>query len=156
MHKKNKILLWWFANFKCEPCNLHLQPVICDSKTAKVSYFSFANTYLNTYTWKWHILFIWIQYRRYFFLCYNMHVHFLIMSSTLPIHIEFSKWWNLLVMAYQLVKPGRVAQSVGQLTRNSEVLGSIPGLATYFHFSFLWLKRDSCQLLAKVCARSTG
>ena len=26
--------------------------------------------------------------------------------------------------------PGRVAQSVGHLTRKSEVLGSIPGLAT--------------------------
>ena len=32
--------------------------------------------------------------------------------------------------------PGRVAQSLGHLTRKSEVLGSIPGLATYFHFSF--------------------
>ena len=32
--------------------------------------------------------------------------------------------------------PGRVAQSVGHLTRKSEVLGLIPGLATYFHFSF--------------------
>ena len=32
--------------------------------------------------------------------------------------------------------PGRVAQSVGHLTRKSEVLGSIPGLATYFRFSF--------------------
>ena len=31
---------------------------------------------------------------------------------------------------------GRVAQSVGHLTRKSEVLGSIPGLATYFRFSF--------------------
>ena len=29
--------------------------------------------------------------------------------------------------------PGRVAQSVGHLTRKSGVLGSIPGLATYFH-----------------------
>ena len=28
--------------------------------------------------------------------------------------------------------PGRVAQSVGHLTRKSEVLGSIPGLAIYF------------------------
>ena len=28
--------------------------------------------------------------------------------------------------------PGRVAQSVGHLTRKSGVLGSIPGLATYF------------------------
>ena len=52
--------------------------------------------------------------------------------------------------------PGRVAQSVGHLTRKSGVLGSIPGLATYFHFSFRFFKRGSCQLLAKVCARSTG
>ena len=52
--------------------------------------------------------------------------------------------------------PGRVAQSVGHLTRKSGVLGSIPGLATYFRFSFLFFKKGSCQLLAKVCARSTG
>ena len=32
--------------------------------------------------------------------------------------------------------PGRVAQSVGHLTRKSEVLASIPGLATYFRFYF--------------------
>ena len=31
--------------------------------------------------------------------------------------------------------PGRVAQLVGHLTRKSEVLGSLPGLATYFPFS---------------------
>ena len=35
-------------------------------------------------------------------------------------------------------------------------LGSIPGLATYFRFSFPFFKKGSCQLLAKVCARSTG
>ena len=35
-----------------------------------------------------------------------------------------------------LVSPGRVAQSVGHLTRKSEVLGSIPGLGTNFRFSF--------------------
>ena len=52
--------------------------------------------------------------------------------------------------------PGHVAQSVGHLTRKSGVLGSIPGLATYFHFSFRFFKKGSCQLLAKVCARSTG
>ena len=51
--------------------------------------------------------------------------------------------------------PGRVAQSVGHLTRKSGVLGSIPGLATYFRFSFRFFK-GSCQFLAKVCARSTG
>ena len=52
--------------------------------------------------------------------------------------------------------PGRVAQSVGLLARKSGVLGSIPGLATYFRFSFRFFKKGSCQLLAKVCARSTG
>ena len=53
-------------------------------------------------------------------------------------------------------RPGHVAQSVGHLTRKSGVLGSIPGLATYFRFSFRFFKKGSCQLLAKVCARSTG
>ena len=53
-------------------------------------------------------------------------------------------------------KPGRVAQSVGHLTHKSGVLGSIPGLATYFRFSFRFFKKGSCQLLAKVCAQSTG
>ena len=52
--------------------------------------------------------------------------------------------------------PGRVAQSVGHLTHRSGVLGSIPGLATYFRFSFRFFKKGSCQLLVKVCARSTG
>ena len=57
---------------------------------------------------------------------------------------------------YLRLAPGRVAQSVGHLTRKSGVLGSIPGLATYFRFSFRFFKKGSCQLLAKVCARSTG
>ena len=42
--------------------------------------------------------------------------------------------------------PDRVAQSVGHLTRKSWVLGSIPGLATYFRFSFRFFKKGSCQL----------
>ena len=37
--------------------------------------------------------------------------------------------------------PGRVAQSVGHLTRKSGVLDSIPGLATYFRFSFRFFKK---------------
>ena len=57
---------------------------------------------------------------------------------------------------WQPAEPGRVAQSVGHLTRKSGVLGSIPGLATYFRFSFRFFKKGSCQLLAKVCAQSTG
>ena len=54
------------------------------------------------------------------------------------------------------MKPVRIEQSVGHLTRKSGVLGSIPGLATYFRFSFRFFKKGSCQLLAKVCAGSTG
>ena len=50
------------------------------------------------------------------------------------------------------IEPGRVAQSVGHLTHKSGVPGSIPGLATYFRFSFRFFKKGSCQLLAKVCA----
>ena len=62
----------------------------------------------------------------------------------------------LLIEQDQSVWPGRVAQSVGHLTCKSRILGSIPGLATYFRFSFRFFKKGSCQLLAKVCARSTG
>ena len=56
---------------------------------------------------------------------------------------------------YQHAQPGRVAQSVGHLTHKSGVLGAIPGLATYFRFSFRFFKKGSCQLLVKVCALST-
>ena len=62
--------------------------------------------------------------------------------------------WKKVILTYY--QPGRVAQSVGHLTRKSEVLGSISGMATYFRFSFRRFKRDSCQLLVKVFALSTG
>ena len=59
-------------------------------------------------------------------------------------------------MEIALSVPGRVAQLVGHLAHKPGVLGSIPGLATYFRFSFRFFKKGSCQLLAKVCARSTS
>ena len=65
-------------------------------------------------------------------------------------------WVNFQCGGFLLISAGRVAQSVGHLTRKSGVLGSIPGLATYFRFSFRFFKKGSYQLLAKVCARSTG
>ena len=71
-------------------------------------------------------------------------------------HASFKDWKVSYIQSVTLYKPGRVAQSVGHLTRKSGVLGSIPGLATYFRFSFRFFKKGSCQLLAKVCARSTG
>ena len=60
------------------------------------------------------------------------------------------------MMIVKTVITGPRSAIVGQLTRKSGVLGSIPGLATYFRFSFLFFKKGSCQLLAKVCAQSTG
>ena len=60
------------------------------------------------------------------------------------------------VRLYLLSLLKSVEQLVGHLTRKSGVLGSIPGLATYFPFSFCFFKKGSCQLLVKVCARSTG
>ena len=63
---------------------------------------------------------------------------------------------SVIQLSYINAEPGRVAQSVGHLTRKSGVLGSIPSLSTYFRFSFRFFKKGSCQLLAKVCARSTG
>ena len=82
-----------------------------------------------------------------------------LMASIFHVFIKFGNHFatgNDSVLRLLSRTPGRVAQSVGHLTRKSGVLGSIPGLATYFRFSFRFFKKDSCQLLAKVCARSTG
>ena len=85
---------------------------------------------------------------------------FFIVKDTSHVKILQSLWQAILLFIiqkrYLIQEPGRGAQSVGHLTRKSGVLGSIPGLATYFRFSFRFFKKGSCQLLAKVCARSTG
>ena len=82
------------------------------------------------------------------------------LSSYRPLHSQEPKFQLYVVEMRRKgppwCVPGRVAQSVGHLTHKSGVLGSIPGLATYFRFSFRFFKKGSCQLLAKVCARSTG
>ena len=70
-------------------------------------------------------------------------------DSTSPYNYIYISWSTSLL-------PGRRAQSVEHLTRKPEVLGSIPGPATYFRFSFRLFKKGSCQLLVKVCARDTG
>ena len=46
----------------------------------------------------------------------------------------------------QGVSPGRVAQSVGHLTHKSGVLGLIPGLATYFRFSFRFFQEGQLSV----------
>ena len=71
--------------------------------------------------------------------------------NTFPAHCGYFALYVL-----QTGQTGRVAQFIGHLSRKSGVLGSIPGLATYFRFSLRFFKKGSCQLLAKVCARSTG
>ena len=65
----------------------------------------------------------------------------------------FSKWLPLLESVLE-----RKNLSNSRITRYTyfKVLDSISGLATYFRFSFRSFKKGSCQLLAKVCARSTG
>ena len=45
-----------------------------------------------------------------------------------------------------IMLPGCVAQSVGHLTRKSGVLGSIPGLATYFRVSFRFFKKGKLSV----------
>ena len=50
---------------------------------------------------------------------------------------SFVYYPKLLITARLMTPPpGRVVQSVGHRTCKSEVLGSIPGLTTYFRFSF--------------------
>ena len=95
----------------------------------------------------WKIMF-------YRFYCINSTKHVKIWENygTISCHHECT----FFLISVFPVQPGRVAQSVEHLTRKSGVLGSIPGLATYFRFFFRFFKKDSCQLLAKVCARSTG
>ena len=63
---------------------------------------------------------------------------------------------HLQTMEFDYGMPGRGTQSVAPLTQESEVPGSKFGSATYFRFTFRWFKKDSCQLLAEVCVRSTG
>ena len=46
--------------------------------------------------------------------------------------------------------PSRVVQLVEHLTRKSGILGLIPGLATYFRFSFHFFKKGSCQYVHEV------
>ena len=70
--------------------------------------------------------------------------------------MQISQFAIIIISFSDACRLGRIAQSVGHLTSKSGILGSIPGLATYFRFSFRFFKKGSCQILAKVCARSTG
>ena len=62
----------------------------------------------------------------------------------------------IVALQVQLDASGCVAQSVARLTQEPEVPDSIPGPATSSRFSFRVFNKESCQLLAKECARSTG
>ena len=65
----------------------------------------------------------------------------------------FSWTWHGTAIIFKYVSsgfsktaPGRVAQSVGHLTRKSGVLGSIPGLVPYFRFSFRFFKEGQLSV----------
>ena len=83
---------------------------------------------------------MWIQYYRNMTVFVRMYISHISPSLSLSLSISLSL----------------VAQSIRYLTRKSGALGSIPGLATYFRFSFRFFKKDSCQLLAKVCNQPNG
>ena len=78
------------------------------------------------------------------------------LNPFLTVDLSIIIMWMSPLLVLGVRGPGRVVHSVEHLTRKAGVLGSIPGLATYFRFSFRFFKKGSCQLLAKVCARSTG
>ena len=75
-------------------------------------------------------------------LCFGIKYARLTLTVTFHSLHEHSLLEALDPVVQDIIKlPGRVAQSVGHLTRKSGVLGSIPGLATYFRFSFRFSRR---------------
>ena len=80
-------------------------------------------------------------------------------NSALTFHLDrysYTAYRNILKETLITDWLSCVTQSIARLTREVEVPNSISGLATYFRFSFRFFKKGSRQLLAKVCARSTG
>ena len=73
-------------------------------------------------------------------------------NPLLHIKCKYPITWLFILVA----KPGCVSQSVGHPTHKSEVLGSIPSLATYFLPPSADSRGAVVTLLAKLCARSTG
>ena len=67
------------------------------------------------------------------------------LSTTLNV-VSICKSTMPITYPVPLFGPGRIAQSVGHLTRKSGVLSLIPGLATYFRFSFRFFNKGSCQV----------
>ena len=86
----------------------------------------------------------------YFMLQYNSKIWYL---TYLLISNRKHKTGSVLLAR---LSPGGVAQSVAHLPQEPEILGSVPSPPTYFRFSLLRFKKGSCQLLAKICALSTG
>ena len=62
-------------------------------------------------------------------------------------YLDFRRDFSIeVVLKLHILWPGRVAQSVGHLSRKSGVLGSIHGLATYFRFSFRFLQEGQLSV----------
>ena len=85
-----------------------------------------------------HFIFF-LKMDRYF--CVTAVDYHAINSFLLILCVHFFGLPNI-VYYFPKLQPGCVAQSVGHLTRKSGVLGSIPGLATYFRFSFRLLFQE--------------
>ena len=93
----------------------------------------------------------------YFLMCHSGPVVQSIVSLTSSLRGQLVKCFTTLLpnILIFFVEKMREAFAMQKLLTFFQ-LGSIPGLATYFCFSFRFFKKGSCQLLAKVCARSTG
>ena len=93
-----------------------------------------------------------------FFGCMLHIMHNLPVISGLILHLQCMIYQLSVVLYFHLQSFMNEAgpRSAISSTIVSLILGSIPSLATYFRFSFHFFKKGSCQLLVKVCARSTG
>ena len=119
---------WFYGYFSLQCRNLNITLLELDPVVVAVN--------VSGYLWKNHCV--------RFFTHSQALVHILNRQASKDKHIM--KLVRCLVLAClhhivvfqseHIMWPGRVAQSVGHLIRKSEVLGSIPGLATYFRFSF--------------------
>ena len=63
---------------------------------------------------------------------------------------------------FNVISNGADTISILNITKGHNLVKTVGGVtvtsgpATYFRFSFRFFKKGSCQLLGKVCARSTG
>ena len=87
---------------------------------------------------------------------FNLSLMMKVLTDFLPTIEISTAFYSFLSSIFCLQAPGRVGRSAGHLTRKSGVLGRYPVWQHTFVSPSAFFKKGSCQLLAKVCARSTG